>query len=105
MTTTRLALVLANHDPTCLHCALMREIFDWTEQHAVERAGGVVILNMAMAIAHLAMVVGELVHSAPGEAEKAQFERYARECLEGAFKQRRTGEPVEVVLGAADGVH
>jgi hypothetical protein len=54
------------------------------------------VLDVSQAIASIAEVVGEMIYSSPDATERFEFERYAHQCLEAAFQQQRTGQPVAV---------
>jgi hypothetical protein len=86
-------------DPACLHCIVHHGIDRWAATFCERSAEGYPIIDMSEVIAMLAQVIGESVHFADTEAQKLQFERYARECLEASFTHQRTGETVEVTTG------
>lgn len=87
---------ISRGNPRCLHCVLNYAMGKWAEQNSRRNAGGTIILDVADVIPQIAKLLGELVHVAPSDFERENFERYAHECLEAAFEYKRTGKPVAV---------
>jgi hypothetical protein len=92
------------NDSRCLHCLLTYSIALWAKQHAPQEAG-VPILDISEVIGKMAEVVGDFVYKSPDPALRAQFERYAFECLSAAFESKRTGRPVAVSVDALSRDH
>ncbi len=83
-------------NPRCLHCVLKYAIAAWAKQNAERNGDGVIVLELSLVIVKAAEVIAELIHQSGDPAEKQRFERYAQECLAGAFHHQRTGETVAV---------
>ncbi len=90
----------------CLHCVLHRGIERWVAKYGERNAAGVPIADMGEIIVKIAEVMADLVYTADEPGTIAQFEAYARQCLEAGFKHAATGELVEVSTGSRQqGVH
>lgn len=92
-------------NPRCLHCVLNFAMGKWAEHNARRNADGVIVLDVAHAISKIAELVGSLVYQAPEGLQRDNFERYAHECLEGAFEHQRTGKVVAVSLNGPGRCH
>jgi CobQ-like glutamine amidotransferase family enzyme len=83
-------------NPRCLHCVLNYCMGKWAERNARRNADGVIVLDISEVIPKIAQLIGGLVYESQDPIERRKFERYAQECLEGAFEHERAGAIVSV---------
>lgn len=94
--------VIEQGNPECLHCVLNYAMGKWAQRNGRHNADGVIILDVAEVIPQIAKLIGDLVFATPDAAQQRAFERYAQECLAGAFHHQHTGEAARVSVNRSD---
>jgi hypothetical protein len=89
----------------CLNRVIHDAIRAWAKQHGERDEAGIAMIDASYVIAKLSEVTAEYAHWAPTRAQRRQFDRFARECLEAALKSAVTGETVTVDPGDPETEH
>lgn len=89
-------------DKPCLHCEIARVVRRYFDEHGERTSDGVVVVDVSEATGKLCEVIAELAGQIANRPDRRRFRRFAKECLEAAFRFEATGEEQVVDLGTPE---